>query len=227
MAALLKDCKLPRPLTKYTTRLQSLYKPGERRPRRDSNSKMITIEDCVLEMLIERLNGQKDKWFQWIMPQDFCSLSNGQVIGVRPLQPWGIFHKQITYKDVLYSTFSGSQKDSFITFRSGENNQIGFGRIFSIFTHRRLSGNSETLSQTWLHVQCFPKLPARLKQFDPVKLIGAPLDVQICLRSWGPTQHCMIKLEEIVAHCAWMMYKPGVIHRQLDIHTVALVSTDR
>lgn len=226
LAALLKDCKLPGPLTKYTTRLQSLYAPEDRRPRRGSNSKKTTIDDHVLEMIIERLNGQKDEWFQWIMPEDFCLLRNDEAIGVRPLHPRGIFHKQVTYKDVSYSTFSGSQKDSFITFRC-ENNQVGFGRIFSIFTHYRLSENSETLSQTLLQVQCFPKLPAILKQFDPFKLIDAPPDTQICLRMWGPTRDCVIKLEEIVAHCAWMMYKPGLIHRQLNIPTVALVSTER
>ncbi|KAH9808404.1 hypothetical protein DFH28DRAFT_1196264, partial [Melampsora americana] len=226
LAALLKDCKLPGPLKQYTTRLQSLYEPEERRPRRTSNSKMITIENNVLKMLISQLNGQKDEVFQWMMPEDFCLLDRDEAVGFRPVQPRGIFHKQITHKDVSYSTFSGSQKDSFITFRCSETNQIGFGRIFSIFTHSRLSKNSENVSQTWLQVQCFTELPARLKKFDPFDQIDAP-DVQICLRAWLPTKDCMVKLEEIVAHCAWMMYKPGVIHRQLDIPTVALVSTER
>lgn len=187
---------------------------------------MASIDNHVLEMLIARLNQQRGAVCQWMIPEDFCILSDEKAVGACPLHPRGIFHKQIEYNGVSYSTFSTSQKDSFITFKYSQSNQIGFGRMFSIFTHSRRANKSQNLSQTWLQVHSFTKVPARLKKFNPYDLVDAP-NIQACLRAWAPTQDYMVKLEEIIAHCAWIMHKPGMIHKQLDIPTVALVSTER
>jgi hypothetical protein len=187
---------------------------------------MLSVDNNVLKLLIGRLNEEAGESCQWMTPEELCLLSEYEAAGILPVQPWAFFHKRITHMDVSFSTFLESQKDSFVAFRIGAASKISYGRIFSIFTHSRLSKDKKRYSQTWVHVQCFPEVPSRLKKYDPFHLIKAP-DAQIHLRAWGPTKDTLVKLEEIIAHCVWMMYRPGLIHKNLDIPTVALVSTDR
>lgn len=227
MSALLRDHKLPELLKPYMKRLEALYnEKDDLQPRKNSNSNFITINDKVLNMLITRLNEEPGETRVWMSPEAFCLLSEDEAVGKSPVQAWGFFHKRVTHLEVGFSTFSSSQKDSFVAFRLGSTKKMGFGRIFSIFTHSTSSRGSLRNSQVWLQVQQFPEIPEKMEQFDPYRLVKTP-EAQVFLCAWGPTKDCVTKLQEVVAHCTWMMYRPGLIHKKLDIPTVALVVNDR
>lgn len=87
MAALLRDQKLPERLKPYVKQMESLYNdPEKSKPRRNSNSDLITIDNKVLNMLIDRLNLEEGQTTKWVSPEDFCLLSDNEAVGISPVQ---------------------------------------------------------------------------------------------------------------------------------------------
>lgn len=225
LSSLLQDEKLPDPLKPYATRLKSLYEPAVHVPKRLSNSKLLPLDDRILIMLVKRLNNQNSDKCQWLTPEKWAFLSKIDAIGCAPVAPRAFFYKRIRHMDVYFSTFTANPDDCFISFKSSVDKTISFGRIFSIFIHRRCPTPSENLFDTWLQVQKFPLIPTQLNKFNP--WADSDDDLQAYLRSWGPTEDCLVKLEEVVAHCSWVMYRPHEVHREIGIPTVALQSMER
>lgn len=161
-----------------------------------------------------------------MLPHDWCLLSKNECKGFAPVSPHAHFHKHWVHQDVTYSTFTHSPKNSFVVFklRSAQNEATEFGRIFFIFTHRRSPTASENLLDTWIYIQCFPELPSGC--YNPFSNLQVD-DVQFNIRAWGPTKDKIIKMDKLVAHCVWMMYTSGEIHKELRVPTVALVSMER
>lgn len=218
----MKDDKLPASLKPYVSRLESLYDPPQPKPKRLSNSTLQPIGAKTLDMLVDRLNSEKTKVCKWMHPEKWALLSDEQAFGVCPVQAKGIPYKRVMYKDVWFTTFSTSQANSFVVFKDSAG--VGFGRIFSIFLHRRSPNPTQNIFDTWLNIQCFPPIPSKL--YEPFRHIQVP-EMKTYLRAWGPTQDKLIKLDEIVSHCSWLMYKPGEVDSKLQIPTVALVCMDR
>lgn len=224
LSALLKDTSLPEALKPYATRLQALHEPAPPVKKKLSNSTLEPIETRILSLLTEYLNKEKVDGCLWILPEEWCKRTKTENRGCSPLNPRAIFYKSIQHIDVTFSTFTENPNNSFISFKSQECKDDCFGRIFSIFVHRRSPKSSQNVVDTWLHVQKFPPLPS--KSYDPMLQAKAP-DVQVYLRAWGPTQNVVIKLEEVVSHCSWIMYKSHELRRDLNFPTVALVSMER
>jgi hypothetical protein len=186
---------------------------------------MQPVRADILKKLGERLNNE-DQQYQWMVPDELCLLSEDDALGYESLQPQAFFYKRIMHNSVSYASFSNSQNDSFIEFKIGTTGVHAYGRIFSIFIHRRSPTRSENIFDTWLHVQRFPQIPTSLEKFNPFRHTKG-FHTQTCLRAWGPTEDCIVRLDEIVAHCSWVMFKAGEINSQLKIATVGLVSMAR
>lgn len=226
ISALMNDNKLPEVLEPYKTRLEALYNPPSQKSKPLSNSTRQALDKHVLNLLIKRLNEENTEKCTWMLPQHWCLLSKNESKGSAPLPAHAHFSKEVMHRDIQYSTFTQSPKNSFIIFKSwsGDNEVTEFGRIFSIFTHRRAPKPSENHFDTWIYVQRFPHLPPG--SYNPFSKLQAD-DVQFNIRAWGPTEDRIIKIDEVISHCAWMMYRPGEIHKELQVPTVALVSLER
>lgn len=218
--------KLPDALKPYLSRLRSVYEPIKRVPKRLSNSNMQPIRTDMLEKLAKRLSKEDQETCQWMIPDKLSLLSEEDALAYEPLPPQAFFYKWMMHRDVSYSTFSASQNDSFIEFKTSCTGTQRYGRIFSIFIHHRSPTQSENLLDTWLHVQSFPPIPTSLENFNPFRHTYG-FHTQACLRAWGPTEDCIVKLDEVVAHCSWVLFKPGELNLNLKIHTVGLVSMAR
>lgn len=223
LSALMNDDKLPDVLKPYKTRLEALYNSPPSMPKLLSNSDRQALDDNVLNLLVKLLNDEKKETCVWMRPQEWCMLSPHESKGFALVPAHAYFSKNIFHKEVTYSTFTQSPKNSFIVFKS-RTGGTKFGRIFSIFTHRRAPKPLENIFDTWLYIQCFPKLPSEM--YNPLSKLKVH-DVQFHIRSWGPTEDRLIKASEVVAHCSWVMYRPGEIHKELRVPTVALVSMER
>lgn len=111
---------------------------------------------------------------------------------------------------------------SFITYSHGK--LVSFGQILSIFVHRCCKSPTDTIMETWLHVQSFPPIPSKLH--EPFETIQEP-NVKAYLCMWQPTKDQVVELSEVIAHCAWLMYKPKEVNLSLNLPTVALLSMER
>ncbi|KAH9813410.1 hypothetical protein DFH28DRAFT_897000, partial [Melampsora americana] len=221
LAALLEDDKLPDSLRPYTSRLRSLISSSHSHEKRLSNSKVIPLRDNILDLLVERMNNPGVKNCKWVTPEEWSLYPESESIEVSPVHPQAIFHQQVRQDDATYSTFTQNPKNCIVMFKSQDGVKM-FGRIFSIFTHHQPSKSSQSVLETWFHIQCFPEVPKT--NYNPFKRIETEWpDARFYLRSWGPTQDKLVRLDEVVAHCAWVMYKPREIH-EINIPTIALVS---
>ncbi|KAH9809868.1 hypothetical protein DFH28DRAFT_903892, partial [Melampsora americana] len=225
LAAIVQDDKVPGSLKDYVTKLKSLYDPKEPVSKRLSNSKMDPIPKDVLEMLETCLNCQEDQEYQWMIPDKLCLLPDEEAMAYVAVQPQAFFRNRVIHNGVAYSKFGASQEDSFVVFKKGQTGKECFGRIFSIFTHRQSPKQGQNKFVTWLHIQRFQPIPKKFEKSNPFHHIQAP-DVQAHLYAWGSTEDQLVQLDDIIAHCTWMMYRPGEI-RGIDIPTVALLSMVR
>lgn len=224
LSALLKDDTIPDALQGYAERLASLQKPSKPKEKRTSNSKFQHMDNIVLNMLVNYLNCQEDESCRWMVPDKWSLLSKSEAVGVSPVTSQATFYHQVEHQGVLYSTFTANQNNSLVVLKPDSKGDLSFGRIFSIFNHRRSLISGKHYFDTWVHIQSFPNLPA--KAFNPFDQIKSP-NVQAHLRLWGPTEDRLVKINEISAHCAWIMYKPGEIHESIKFRTIALVCMNR
>lgn len=222
----MKEEKLPDSLTPYTSRLQSLYEPKIPTPKRLSNSGYHPIDEDVLKLLTEKLNKQEVQDCEWMTPAGISSLSDDDALAYSPVQPRGIFYKRVMHNGDSYSTFTSSKQDSFVVFKDSQIKGTHFGRIFAIFDHRRSPTPSQTLFDTWVQIQRFPEIPTIIQQHNPFSQCKQP-DALSHLRAWGPTEQCLVKLEDIVAHCTWLMFRPGEVHPKIKVPTVGLTIMER
>lgn len=223
LSGLLTDQKIPKTLKPHVERLQAIIDGPKKKERRLSNSRLDPLDEDVLKLLVNHLNDTKSERVKWVLPDEWCSMSNREIEGHTPVHGRAFFHKSIENMDVTFCTFTENPNNSFIMFK--RRGALLFGRIFSIFMHRRTPSptSSQSIMETWLKVQCFPSILKRA--YDPFSSIDS--SVQAHLRAWGPTQDILIKLCDIVAHCAWFMYKPGELHPKIGYPTVGLVCMAR
>lgn len=221
LSSVVQDDKLPESLKDYAAKLKLLYDPKDPVSKRLSNSKMEPIPNDILKMLETRLNLQEDQEHQWMVPDELFLLPEDEAMAYVAVQPQASFQNQFIHNGVAYSKFGTSQDDSFVMFKKAQTGKECFGRIFSIFTHRQSPKPGQNVFATWLHIQRFRPIPKRFSKFNPFDHIQAP-EVQSQLYAWGATEDQLVRLDEIVSHCTWMMYRPGEICG-IDIPTVALL----
>lgn len=226
LSGLLNDQKIPEGLRPHMECLRQIVEGHTKKERRLSSSRLEPIGEDVLNMLKNRLNADKSQGVKWVTPEEWCLHSANSVVKAAPVLGRAFFHKRIEHMNVTFSTFTDNPNNSFIMFKQN-NDEVLFGRIFSIFLHRRSFNpinQSETTIETWLKVQCFPTLTSN--QYNPFFLIQEP-NVQVHLRAWSPTHDVLIKVDDILCHCSWCMYKPAEVHPKILIPTVSLLCMAR
>lgn len=224
IASILEDENLPEALKPYVSRLKALYEPPESLGRRASNSKMEMIEPGILDLLTTRLNSQAQEDCTWVTPETWASMSKQSSLGFAPVSARALFYNHVRHLDVKFSTFKESRKDSFILFKSLHKGRRCFGRIQKILVHRRNPDRNKNIKDTWLYVHLFRQLSPN--QYNPFARIKEP-NVPVELRLWETPESVLVRLDEVIAHCAWMMYSPASIHKSLKVSTVALLSMER
>lgn len=224
LTTLLQDHKVPESLKPYTERIKVLIEPKPPVAKKQSNSKLEQLDNKILSLLIETLNRQKSKSCVWVPPDLWCSYSKDRMVGHSPCPARAILHTHVEKNDVTFSSLRANMKNSVIIFNLQSTGSESFGRITKIFTHRRSPRPDENLMDTWLHVQIFSPVPRQF--YNPFEHIKEP-DVQAHLRLWYTTTEEVIRLDDVIAHCAWLMYQPGEIKGDIKVPTIALVSMKR
>lgn len=140
LSALLVGDKLPELLKPYATRLQSIYDPPPRPPKKLSNSNLDPINNNLLNLIVRYLNSEKADACTWLLPDEWCQKKGKELFGCVPIQPRAFFYKQIEYMDVSFSTFTANANNSFIKFAAGSNTKtlcmVGYTPSVSIVDHQ-------------------------------------------------------------------------------------------
>lgn len=182
------------------------------------------IDPKIYKQLIKHLNTQFADNCAWISALDWTFLNSREKKVCAPVRASAKFVKHITHKEVTFSIFSRSKNDSVVQVDLGPNGAMSYGRIISIFTHRRIPvGKKDPVDDTWVVFQ--PFLPVPPSKPNCFLALDEP-DLQAYLRLNILSEPSIIHINQIVSHCAWIEYKAGEITCQLDMPTVALISVD-
>lgn len=226
LSALLKDNRVPTLLKPHLSRLLAIIEPVQFVSKTTSSlPSEQAIESTLYRQLIKHLNNQTVDNCAWTSAANWTFLSSREKQVCAPVRASAKFLSNVTYKDINFSTFSHSKNDSVIQVNSGPGGAMSFGRIVSIFVHRRLLvGQKLPVDDTWVVVQYFPPIPP--SNPNCFLALGEP-DLQAYLRLDALAEPTIIHINQIVSHCAWIEYKAREITRQLEMPTIALVSVDR
>lgn len=223
LLALMEDDRLPEDLGPYSSRLQALFKPPSRKPRRPSNSRLSPLSDNLLNLLVNYLNGTKKEECIWLRPDNWASLTKDVSLAYAPVPARGQFSKRVEHTNGFISTFTDNPDNSCVYFKNPDGTDM-FGRVFSIFSHSRAPVQGQHITDVWIHVQCFPPLPST--HYNPFNSADQ-VDLQCALRMWSPTQDKLIKIDEVIAQCTWIMYKAGEMNSSVDVPTIGIIIQKR
>lgn len=226
LSALLKDKRVPNLLQPYLSRVLSIIEPIPFVAKTVSSSQSDqALDSKIYKQLIKYLNAQCLDDCAWISATDWTFLSSTDKKVCAPVRASARFLSYVTYKEVNFSTFSRNKNDSVVQVKSNIGGNFSFGRILSIFVHRRLPvGQKIPIDDTWVILQHF--LPVPPSKPNCFLALGEP-DLQAHLRLNMLGEPCIIHLNQIVSHCAWIEYQSCEITHQLDMPTVGLISVDR
>jgi hypothetical protein len=120
----------------------------------------------------------------------------------------------------------------FCTMKKNENNCVvalkpnlkaSYGIINEIFQHSRVTPSNVALTDTWVAIR--PLIPVPLKG-DPFAQFS-DYSIYLSLRRIDHSNIFVFHISEILAHCAWMEYKPGEAISGITENCIALVCLDR
>lgn len=225
LVALLQDeSKLPPLIRPYAQQLRAIFDPRPSVPRKNTSIDSHILDKDVITQLVDHLNGN-DSNNTWLASDAWSFLSAEEKEHHSPVTSHATLHKSFEHCGVTFSTFEQEPKNSVVHVVEGSTKAVSFGKIVSIFTHKRISTSSiGALSDTWFCVEPFAQVPRNKP--DPFLKLGEP-DIQAHLRLARTSKAQVRNLDEIKAHCAWIEYAPHEIADQLNMKTVALISLER
>ncbi|WAQ88805.1 hypothetical protein PtA15_10A225 [Puccinia triticina] len=221
LRAALASGSFPKSFKPYVKQIRALYQPIPFAAETATNRRQSTLEVGMLNQLIDWLNqifplengGQWTTSSKWSM--SLASVNKAPVNSLIQIFP------NLKQGNVVYSSMKTNESNCVVELKPGS--QTKYGMIKTIFTHLRRAPGSKAVKDTWLAVhplvtiRCNPNPFAQLQQYDAVG---------VALRKVEYDQEHIVLLEEVLAQCAWMTYKPKELVPAIDFETIAVVSLD-
>lgn len=222
--ALLKSETMPKNLKPHVDHLLNIY---ERQPHKaqnnDSLGRLSTLGSEEYSLLVEKLNKTPGNDTVWLSAEAWCKRGDSRYYGSVSSQCEQM--KKMIIEGLTYAVASENPKNSVIAFVEPlGTSRLCFAQIEHIFSHRRVSPRGESTIETFLFVREYPSLDAcDADCFQRVNCLE--LQSHVCLES--PSTLRLIRPAQVVAHCAWVIYKSREFHPSITRNTIALVNLDR
>jgi hypothetical protein len=143
---------------------------------------------------------------------------------ISPLASQKESHQHFEHRGVTFSTWATNPKNSVILIDPCFSTLVRFARIEQIFTHQRITNTEERIVDTWLKIKPLPPMTQPIpNSFIQLQEQG----LQLHLRLPASNHEELIRISDVVSHCAWIEYKSGELSSKLKYPTIALISLDR
>lgn len=223
MHALLKSEDVPEELKATLEQLLTVYEGRPHIPlNAESIGRLSALGVLEYKLLVDKLNEDTSDACGWLSSDAWCERNDRRYFGSVSSQCEQ--KKQITIGGVSYAVVSRNPNNSVIAFKDPLIGSAScFGQIQKIFSHHRVSPRGVKTAETFMAVNMFPVIEGH--NIDCFKKLNAP-DLQGHLRLETPSILKLIRLSQVVAHCAWVIYKSREIHPNISQNTIALVNLD-
>ncbi|KAH9807181.1 hypothetical protein DFH28DRAFT_916677 [Melampsora americana] len=177
------------------------------------------------DQLVYRLNAIHANDKDWRSSSEWCKMSTEERKKYSPVSSQAEFKNGIEHNGMNYQTYNKNSNNSVIHVISRSNGATLFGKIMNIFTHQRSPEDGQVpVSDTWLLVQYYTPVPEAMP--NPFTRLGEP-DLEAHLRLETTSKPYLTHIDEVIAHCAWIVFEKGEVHYLLDKKSIALISLSR
>ncbi|KAI7948526.1 hypothetical protein MJO29_010191 [Puccinia striiformis f. sp. tritici] len=220
LRAILGSNSFPPSFQPYVDHIRSLYHPITFASQTVSNHRQTSLEVSNFHQLIERLNQIAPlKGANWIASNEWAkSLSNTNAPVTSQVQAYS----NLKQGDVVYSNMKTNKSNCVVELKS--NSPAKYGMIKMIFTHLRTPPGLHPVSSTWLAVHPLIPVPSNTNPFAQLKKYDS---LGVALRRVEYSQEHIVLLDDVLAQCAWMTYKPEELGPGMAFETTAIVSLNR
>ena len=221
LRSLLESQNFPPSLDPIIRQIRAMYDPIPFVSKTQQHNPKTPLEADFFRQLVDQLNNRfplPNK--KWIASDSWSKLRPSVSKNFVPVNAKVEQLKDFKVDDVVFSTFKANNKNSAIALKP--NAPVKYGFIQSVFRHTR-SAPGLYLTNTWLVVQ--PLVPVSSVNNPFNQLTNYPINV--ALRQLKDDEKYVIPVDDILAHCAWLTYKPRTISDTIDFETVAVVCIDR
>ncbi|KAI7948522.1 hypothetical protein MJO29_010187 [Puccinia striiformis f. sp. tritici] len=217
LRAILGSNSFPPSFQPYVNHIRSLYHPITFASQTVSNHRQTSLEVSNFHQLIERLNQIAPlKGANWIASNEWAtSLSNTNAPVTSRVQAYS----NLKQGDVVYSNMKTNKSNCVVELKS--NSPAKYGMIKMIFTHLRTPPGLHPVSSTWLAVHPLIPVPSNTNPFAQLKKYDS---LGVALRRVEYSQEHIVLLDDVLAQCAWMTYKPEELGPGMAFETTAIVS---
>ncbi|WAQ82946.1 hypothetical protein PtA15_3A312 [Puccinia triticina] len=214
--------KFPEQLRPFLAQLQAFQAPIRVEAETIPKHRQASLDSTQLRILIKRLNQlfPCPTGAPWIPSDEWAKKRKADASKFLSVTPRIEKLSSCLINEVCFSTFRDNPSNSVISLRAGCAPQ--YGMIEDIVVHRRILGNGNSTADTWLVIQ--PLLPCNFS--NPFAGMIPNFELQVELRIPDQTNY-IIHTQEVLAHCAWIKYKPCEILPSIKNVCIALVSLDR
>ncbi|POW21863.1 hypothetical protein PSHT_01968 [Puccinia striiformis] len=224
LRALLESPSFPPALHPFIQQLKSLYIPIP--PTRKTCSKPLTsLDSSLFQNLIDRIN----VLFPLSANVSWLSSDRWQKLNQKDRLKFALVNSKVnqlenlTFDEVVFSTEESNKNNCVVSLKP--NTLATHGIIHGIFKHSRVTPNKVHLTDTWLIIKPLSPVSSTIDQ--PFAQLGS-YNIGLSLRKIEKnTTKCILHIDEVLAHCAWIKYKSGELTHKIDYNCMALVCLDR
>ncbi|PLW33786.1 hypothetical protein PCASD_19920 [Puccinia coronata f. sp. avenae] len=216
---MLQSNNFPESFKPYVKQIRLLYKPIPFGPQTAAKQKQISLDHHLFKQLVNWLNVMfplvNGKWVasdQWRKSQTHDAPVNSRIC-VSP---------QMKQGDVVYLNMKKNNSNSLIKLKTGLT--TNYGMIKNIFSHSRTVPGQPTVTNPWLAIHPLTPVPNKQNPLFQLKNYEA---INVALRRLDSSQEHVIHVDEVLAQCAWITYKPEELGTDLPFETMAVICLDR
>ncbi|KAA1126574.1 hypothetical protein PGTUg99_028445 [Puccinia graminis f. sp. tritici] len=220
LRAMLASNNFPASFQPYVDHIRALYDPIPFVPQTVTNQRESSLEVDTFHQLLERLNQIAPLGdAKWVASHKWAKSSSSTDV---PVSSRVQAYSSLRRGDVVYSNMKTNKSNCVVKLKP--NSPAMYGMIKTIFTHLRTPPGLQPVPDTWLAVHPLIPVPSNTDPFAQLKKYDS---LGVALRRVEYSQEHIVHLDDIVAQCAWMTYKPGELGPGMEFETTAIVSLDR
>ncbi|MBW0478120.1 hypothetical protein O181_017835 [Austropuccinia psidii MF-1] len=217
--ALLDSQVLPEASKPFLSTLKGLSTPFASAEHSSRASKSHSLDSRLLKALIERLNILfPQEPLTWISTDKWCKKCPQEATRFLPVTSTIIGYNNYSINEATYSSCHQNPSNSIVALKGNAPCHVGI--ISQIFKHVCHLQDKSICSDMWLVITPLVSLPNSIA--NPFAHLNTYC-LGLSLRVSDDKQQYVIHVDEVLAHCAWLKYKPHEVSNHLPFETYAVV----
>ncbi|WAQ84719.1 hypothetical protein PtA15_5A292 [Puccinia triticina] len=220
LRALLQSGNLPASLEPFVQQIRELYEPIPFVPQSQVQHRQSSLEHNMFSHLVTRLN----ELFplnncEWVPSDEWHKAKSKSKLA--PVNSLVQVVSNFKRGEEIFMSMQKSKKNCAVALKPDA--KIKYGMIDKIFVHSRTPPGLLLQTDTWLAVKPLHPVPRTNNPFAQLSKYA----FNVSLRTLEQNPIYIVHSDKVLAHCAWLKYRPGELNSKITYETYALVCLNR